>query len=791
MLLSWKWLNELISLPVSIQEVAEGLTVTGSEIEAIHRPCEKVKGLRVAQVISAEQHPTKSGLTVTQLDLGEGEPQLCVTAAKNVKVGDKIPYCLPGSSVASGMTLGYRDFDGFNSAGMMASAAELGVPELSSVHGILILPADAPLGADVVQWLGLDDAVLEMSITPNRGDMLSLYGVARELYALFPGSELHLPEIKAPSYDGDWTLPFEGIRLESEGCSAYRLGMADQVRIAPAPMQMQVRLCLSGMRPINNVVDATNLAMLTLGQPLHAFDAASLPGRDIGVRAAREGEHLISLDGKDRLLLPSDMVISSGGVAVGLAGVMGGENSEITERTQHILVESANFSAPLISKTSRRLGIPSEASFRYARGVDPLLTADALNYVLFLMEQWGAARCFAKNYYAQPKAIEPKKVPLTRRKLQVYLSWSDMDESERILGRLGIQKAEDHGESALYVAPTRRPDIAIEEDLIEEIGRIRGYNDIEPTIPQLHKAGTVGPLMETHRLLRHCAISRGYTEVVTYSFIRPELLEILRYPTIEGCKVLSNPIGAETTLRPLLLPSLLAAVSKAVSQGWREAIRLFECGKAFVPDGGAIVEKTRCAGVLFTGADRRCLYDRAKEDFLSVKADVEALTMARNVTLSFRQGSLPWGHSGQTAEIWAMGQPVGYLARVKPAVALEMDLQEPLFAFEIDLDPLIQGQNLEFSKGFVYPPVYRDISMVVPLEVSCQKVQEDLRAAAGPALAQIRLFDVYRGAGIPQDCRSMAFSMAYRQDRTLTDQEVDAQHNALREALEKQGYRLR
>ncbi len=791
MLLSWKWLNELISLPASIDQVAERLTVTGNEIEAIHRPCGKVKGLRVAKVVSTEQHPTKSGLTVTRLDLGEGAPQLCVTAAKNVKVGHKVPYCVPGSSVASGMVLGYRDFDGFNSAGMMASAAELGVPDLSSVHGILILPDDAPLGADVVEWLGLDDAILEMSITPNRGDMLSLYGAARELYALFPEAELHLPKIQAPSYGGEWSLPFEGIRLESEGCAAYRLGMADQVRIAPAPIQMQVRLCLSGMRPINNVVDATNLAMLTLGQPLHAFDAASLPGRDIGVRAAREGEHLISLDGKDRALLPSDMVISSGGVAVGLAGVMGGENSEITDKTQHILVESANFAAPLISKTSRRLGIPSEASFRYARGVDPLQTLDSLNYVLYLMEQWGAARCFAKNYYAQPKAIEPKKVPLTRRKLQTYLSWGDIDEGERILSRLGIEKLEGDQEKALYLAPTRRPDIAIEEDLIEEVGRIRGYNDIEPTIPRLYKAGVVGPLMETHRLLRQCAISRGYTEVVTYSFIRPELLKTLRYPQVEDCKVLSNPISAETTMRPLVLPSLMAAVSRSVHEGWREPIRLFECGKAFVPDDGSIVEKTRCAGLIYTGADRRCLYSSAKDDFLSVKADVEALAMTRGVKLTFRQGNLPWGHGGQTAEIWAKGRPAGYLARIKPAVAADMDLQEPLYGFELDLDPLIGGEALSFSKGFIYPPVYRDISMIVPDEKPCEAVEEDIRSASGSMLYQVRLFDIYRGPGIPKGYRSMAFSMAYREDRTLTDEEVDGLHNGLRSALEKLGYRLR
>lgn len=793
MYLSLNWLKDYITLSAPLEEVAERLTVTGNEIESITRPCEKVKGVRIARIIDQKRHPTKSGLTVNMLDVGDGNPQLCVTAATNVHQGDVIPWFAPGSSTASGMELGYRDFDGFNSAGMMASAQELGVPDLSSVHGILILPQDAPLGADVSEWLGLDDTVLELSVTPNRGDMLSVLGTALEIHALFPESQLHIPQIPKPSYDGDWTLPFDGIKLESEGCRAYRLGMADSVKIAPSPLQVGVRLCMAGMRPINNVVDATNYAMLAIGQPLHAFDAASLPGHDIGVRQAQEGEVLVSLDGKSRSLLASDMVISSSGVAVALAGVMGGENSEITENTKHIFVESANFAAPLVSKTSRRLGIPSEASFRYARGVDPLLTEDGLNMVLHLMEKWGAVRAFSKNHYATRGPIEPVRVPLTMKKLKKITCWADMAETEAILKRLGISKAEGDSEKAVFVAPTRRSDISIEEDLIEEVARIRGYDSIEPTIPVIHKSGNLGPSMTLQRLLRSVAIGRGYTEVETLSFISPESLKLINYPEADQCKVLDNPISSDmSVMRPSMLPALLMAVNKAVRGGWRDPIRLFECGRVFVPENGAITEVERIGGVAFCGADKRALYESSKDDLLLVKSDVEAIAQSRNVRLTFKQSQNPAGHAGQTADIYCGEKRVGYLMRLKPSIAAELDLEAPLFAFELDFEPMLDSALEEFSKMNAYPPVYRDVSLLVSNEVSADAVLADIREIGGSLLSKVRLFDLYEGKGIPEGFRSLAFSMAYRlNDRTLRDDEVEAQHNMLRAELEKKGYKLR
>ncbi len=795
MLLSINWLKDFIDLNVPLEKIAEKLTFSGLEVESIERPCENVKGVRIAKIVECTQHPTKSGLKVAQLDIGERECPICLTAAPNVKTGDVIPWFAPGASTIEGIVLGNRDFDGINSVGMMASAKELGVSSLTDVFGILQLPSDAPLGADAGEWLGLNDTVFDVSVTPNRGDLLSVLGVALEIHALFPECTLHIPEIKKPAYDGEWTLPFEGVILKSEGCRAYRLGLADNVSIKPSPLQAGVRLCMAGMRPINGIVDATNYAMLALGQPQHAFDAKSLPGPNIGVRPATDGEEIVTLDGKHHKLLSSDMVITSNGVGVALAGVMGGLNSEITDKTQHVLLETAHFSAPYISKTSRRLGIPSEASFRYARGVDPMLTKSeaAMYYTLNLMEQWGGARVFSRSFYAQNGEIKPVQVQLTKKKLKKILYFDDLEESARILGNLGIKRISGDEEKSIFEIPTRRVDISIEEDLVEEVGRVRGYDVVESTIPELHGVGEISKIMLLQRLLRSVAIGRGYTEVVTLSFISPDALNLIRYPHPELCMTISNPISVDmSVMRPTLLPGLLSGVNKTVRGGWREPIHIFEFGRAFVPENGEIKEVERLCAVAFTGKEKRSLYASSKDDFMLVKGDVEALAQACNVQLTFRQVQRPDGHAGQTAEILCGDKVIGYLMCLKPAIAAELDIDTPLYAFELDVESFMDSSLPKYGKNSPYPPVYRDISMLVSKDLVTDTVVADIRSCGGNLLSEVRLFDIYEGKSMPEGYRSMAFSMVYRiNSRTLRDAEVDEQHNELRKKLEAKGYKLR
>ncbi|ERL24353.1 phenylalanine--tRNA ligase subunit beta [Jonquetella sp. BV3C21] len=796
MLLSWNWLQQFVSIPAPIDQVADRLTVTGSEVESLTQVSPKVSGLRIAKVLETKVHPTKSGLTVTTLDLGNGERRPCVTAAKNVTAGCIVSYAPSGSTIADGMTLGFRDFDGFTSDGMMVSAAELGLPELSPVHGILLLPDDAPIGADLKTWLGLDDWVIDLSITPNRGDMLSYLGTAREIAALIPGASLHLPELRpALQQPGDWSVQFNGVTLEGDGCMAYRLGAADSVKVAASPLEWGVRLCLSGMRPVNNVVDATNIAMLALGQPLHAFDAASLPAPEITVRPARPGETMMSLDHKERVLSDGDLVISSGGVAVGLAGVMGGQNSEVTESTGAVLIESACFSAPAISRTSRRLGIPSEAAFRYARGVDPCLTELSLSWVKALLSQWGAARVYEKEIFCQKKPFEPRRVFLTERKTALLTAQPDLAKTgKETLTRLGLVASAESAEGTEYVVPSWRNDLSIEEDLIEEVARIHGYQDSRPRIPELYGPGQLGEFMSLHRQIREAAMARGYSEAITYSFISPDWLQKIDYPEIDSCKTLTNPISADlSVMRPTILPSLLAAVSKAEKRGWRDEIRLFECGKAFVPSPDGTVEFDRLCGVVYAGAERRRLYGaRTAEDFFSVKADLMALLVSRGIRGTFIPASLPWGHAGQTAQVLLDGKPAGYLAQLKPSISSAWDLSAPLFFFEIDLAPLARPFKPCYKQSGDFPPVYRDIALLADRGASSEAIASEILELGKPVLRSVKLFDLYCGQGIPEDKKSLAFSMAYRlDDRTMTDAEVESRHSALRQALEKKGYVLR
>ena len=801
MLVSWNWLNGLVSIPASLEEVAEKLTLTGCEVEAITRPCERLSGVRVAQVIALEPHSRKNSLRVASLNYGEGAA-VCVTAATNLKIGDLVPYGPSGAVLADGTVLGERDFDGVVSQGMMLSADEIGLPDIADESGILRLPSDAPVGKDVKKYLRLDDAVLDISITPNRGDLLSALGIAREVYALFP-DVVGRKNFKNRSNEGmEWPVNFRSISLEDEGCRRYLLGLATDVKIEPSPLPIRILLSLMGMRPISNIVDATNLTMLLMGQPLHAFDLDRLPENEITVRSATPEEKIITLDGKERVLDPLDILITSGGSAIGIAGVMGGENTEICETTRNVVIESANFDAIRVSRTSRRLGLNSEAAFRYSRGVDPELVYPAMAYVISLLKEWGAATTEWEVLEATTGSITGREVVLTREKLNKLLLWDDLQESSQILGRLGIREVSKEKENMrIFKIPSYRPDISIEEDLIEEVARIRGYNDMPSRLPQkMSHPGERGAWTELQAGLRQIALARGYIEVVTYSFLSPSYIKLLRLPEDDERAhpfVLSNPLSADlSAMRTLMLPGLINALASSLRAGWREAVRLFELGRVFLRDSESDAGKKeveRLAGLIYPGRDIRNVYKECLvEDFMSVKSDVEAFLQSRGVNYILRLGAEPFGHGGQTAEICIGNEKVGYIARLKPSLEKELDMGSPIYAFEISLDPLIEDVHPLFCENPPYPAVHRDISLLVPENKEGKTVEDEIRSAAGSLLWNLRLFDVYKGHGVPEGSRSLAFSLAYRDmKRTLSDEEVDAVHNRVREEMASKGYTLR
>ena len=521
MLISWELLKHFIDIEPSNltpEELADRLTFSGSEVEGITYTAGKMKGVVAARIDALEKHPTEQKYSIAHLNTGNGE-HVCVTSATNMKKGDLVFYAGAGAILPNGMELGKRDFHGVESFGMMLSAAELGLNDVDDPSGLWILPSDARPGDSAASLYHIGDVILDVSITPNRGDLLSVLGMAREIKGLYPKSILKTPEWLRPlKQDKSWPEEFGKISLPDKGCLCYRLGLATGAKMKPSPLTVKVDLAHLGMRPITAAVDVTNYIMLMLGQPLHAFDLNTLPAREITVRAAHEGEKMQTLDGKERLLTERDMLITSGDEAIALAGVMGGQQTGINDDTSTIVIESACFSPIRVGHTSRRLGINSEAAFRFSRTVDPNLSSTALMAATTLMRDWCDAEVDYKPLFAENEIKEPQQVKLTRKKLD------NMNEAQKILEGFGIEYVNGNDEEKIFMPPTWRPDISIEEDLIEEVGRYIGYNDVAERLPgEMPRRADIGTGMEVSGFVRNLLMARGYTEVVTYSFLRVNL----------------------------------------------------------------------------------------------------------------------------------------------------------------------------------------------------------------------------------------------------------------------------
>ncbi len=793
------WLREFVDFDLEPEHLARRLTETGTEVEAVERPCERFRGAVSARIEKLEIHHKRNDLFVAEVDTGT-KRAVCVSAAPNLEEGACVPYGPPGCVLADGTVLGKRDFGGVESAGMMLSAEEIGLPEIADEFGILKLDPGTLPGQDIRKVLGLDDLVFDLSVTPNRGDLLSVTGLATEVVGIIEGAR-RIQREKSPVPEQIRDGRFKGIRLEDPDCPLYALGFADSVSMGPSPLPARVRLCLSGMRPVSNIVDATNLVMLSTGQPLHAFDAELLPDAEITVRSARPGETLVTLDGRKRTLTEEDLLITSGGVPVALAGVMGGLETEINEKTARILIESANFNAIRVSRTSRRLGLPSEASYRYARIVDPWKAEAAVKEIFRLLSSWEAARPLGMMVEGNPGGEDRGTVTLRKKTLKKVLLTGDMDLASRILAGLGFDETERDDTRRVYRVPTYRPDVSIEEDLIEEVARVWGYDKIPSRLPAVTRCpGDRTDQMRCRQVLRDAAMARGYMEAITYSFISPEILKSMGLsgddPRAKAISI-SNPISREqSVMRTLLGPGLLKAVASNLRSGWRWPIRLFEVGAVFREDPATelgVQERLFIGGAVCRGRDPRSPWKKeAVDDFYSVKGDVEVLAASRGVDVRFVSGDEPFGHGGQTATILCDGEAIGYLCRVKPSLQEEFSIPEPVYLYEMDLEPFIKGESARFGEPCRYPGVYRDISLLVEKDVPADTVKTDIREGAPETLAELRLFDMYEGKGIPPGKRSLAFSLAYRSgERTLRDDEVDEAHECLRENLSRKGYILR
>ncbi|HBT49999.1 MAG: Phenylalanine--tRNA ligase beta subunit [Caldanaerobacter subterraneus] len=794
MLVSLSWLKEFVDIDEDAKTIAEGLTMSGSKVEGIKSYGEEISNVVVGQIVSLEKHPNADKLWVGIVDIGSEKLQI-VTGAENIKVGAYIPVALHGATLPGGVKIKRSKLRGVESEGMMCSAEELGLdesllPEYQR-NGIFILPP-LPLGMDINEALQLKDDVLEFEITPNRPDCLSVVGIARETAATFRKSfrmpEIRVTEVEEPN-------PARVTIEAPDLCYRYVARVVKNVKIGPSPIWMQVRLLKAGIRPINNVVDVTNYVMLELGQPLHAFDLDKVKNKHIIVRRARDGEKLVTLDGKERILDSSMLVIADEEKAIGLAGVMGGENTEITDSTVNILIESANFKGSNIRHTSKKLGLRSEASARFEKGLDPEITVLACERAAQLMEKYCGGEVLKGIVDEYPKPMERTVLTVRPDRINKFLgtnlATSEMIEILRSLEFEVVEK----GEELEIKVPHFRKDVTMEADIAEEIARLYGYNNIEDSLMK-NAQTTLGSLTKEQQLeekAREVLLACGLNEIVTMSFMGERDLDRINVPkdsVLRKAVKIINPLGEEQSLmRTTLLPFMLNVAYTNYSRKVGE-FRAFEISRVFLPKELPLKELPEEVKTISLG-----MYGK-EVDFYTIKGVIEELLEVMGIVdVEYVRAEEPSYHPGRSAKILFKEEVLGVFGEVHPDVLENYDLPVRVYAGELNLDKIIKFANVDkkYTPLPKYPAVERDIAVVVDEDLFVAEVEKVIKEAGRGFVEKTALFDVYKGPNIPEGKKSVAFSIWYRSyEKTLTDEEVNEVHARIVKALEeKLGAKLR
>ena len=785
MKVSLKWLSEYTAVPEDLKAFCDRLDLTGTGVEGVEKTGEAFEGVVVGHVLTCEPHPDSDHMHVVTVDVGAEEPVQIVCGAPNIAADIKVPVALVGAVLPGDFKIKKSKLRGVVSCGMCCSKRELGLGQDHS--GIWVLPDDAPVGQPMADFMGAGDTVLDLEITPNRPDCLSMVGMAREVGAMY-------------QQPVTWPLAADVAR-----CPRYTARVIDNVKVGPSPEWLAERVTAAGGRSINNVVDVTNYILYLYGQPLHAFDFAKVASADgcahIVVRAAADGEHLTTLDGEDRALTEDMTVIATPERAVALAGVMGGENSEVTEETTCVLLESAAFERGRTSRTSRNLGLISEASMRYERGVDDHLCEVVSQAAAALLAEvsGGTVRPGVVDVYELPTA-RPELIFRIPRFVAMMGADIPADFIEDILVRLGCAvEATDDASVLSVLPPTFRPDLEREIDLYEEVLRLWGMDRIPPTLPGgRERVGARTPEQETVRVINDTLRASGMNETMTYSFAEPGDIERLRLPA-EGLGLaveLLNPLNADmSVMRQSIVPGLLRSVAYNQARGVKN-IQLYEIGTVFAAAEGRkkAKERKKLAGVL-AGSMRDGAWNAPAVpfDFFDAKGVLENL--ARELALPkvrFRALSAdeaPQLQPGRAAEMMANGAVVGWVGEVHPLVVDAFGAEPPVVAFELDVAALVRAARpaRDYVDVPTFPAVTVDQAFVVAEDVPHEKMVQVMTSAGGKLLESVALFDVYRDAErVGAGKKSMAYSLVYRApDRTLTSEEVERAHGKLVSKVEK------
>ncbi|MFZ5656268.1 MAG: phenylalanine--tRNA ligase subunit beta [Pseudomonadota bacterium] len=770
---SENWLRHHVPTRASRDELVATLTAIGLEVEEVTPLGESLEGVVVGRILAAERHPEADRLQVCRVDVGRGEPLQIVCGAPNARVGLCAPLAMVGSTLPGGVAIKAATLRGVESAGMLCSAKELGLD--ADASGLLELPADAPVGARLTEYLALPDASIEIKLTPNRADCFSVRGIAYDVAAATGAQvaplETHPVDTRSQA---ELAISLDAGAAAPRYCGRVIEGV-DAARATPA--WMAERLRRSGIRPVSLLVDVTQYVMIELGQPMHAFDRATLQG-PVGVRQARDGEALKLLDGREVALDPQFLVVTDADRPVALAGIMGGFDTRVTEATRDVFLESAHFAPDAIIGRGRKLGLHTDASHRFERGVDPELPRQAIEYATRLILDIAGGRAGPvveaelAGHLPRPQAIRLRRERLARVLGQRV---ADVD-VERILRGLGLQvEASETGWSV--TPPTRRFDIAIEEDLIEEVARVHGYDAVPTTLPggQVSVGSASEARLEAGHLRRALA-ARDYLEAINYAFVDAAWLEA--WSLADGAVALANPLSAElAVMRTSLLPGLVAALGRNAARQQPRA-RLFELGNVFhaAGEGEAPRHTQRIAAVACgnAGAEQWGLASRPV-GFHDLKGDLESLAALSGGTLAFERSSRPWGHPGRSADVLLDGRVVGWIGQLHPRLQRALDIDAEVLAFEIDLDAVQQRRLPRADALSRYPSVRRDLAFIVPADLAWAAVEASVCRAAGPSLREVVLFDVYRGKGVETGFKSIAMGLILQEkNRTLTDRDVDA-----------------
>ena len=790
MLASIAWLKRYVDIDVTPEELADKLTRVGLEVESVIHQGAGISGVVAGKVTAIERNPKSDHLWVCQMDYGSGEIVQIQTGAQNVKLGDMVPVATIGAELPNGMKLKKVKMADVYSYGMLCSANELGIdsklllPEQR--EGILILSPDTPIGADIKDVLGLNDTVLDIDLTANKQDCFCMTGIAREAAAVL-GKTMRMPDMSVKEAAGGDVHEMMRNEIEiPELCSRFTNRVLKNIKIMPSPDWMQNELRACSVRPINNVVDVTNYVMMELGQPMHAYDYDTLKDHALIVRRAKPGEHLRTLDDQDRALTADMIAIADTEKAVGLGGVMGGLITEVTDKTTTVILEAAAFNGPSIRRTSKALGLRSEASMRFERGVDIANCHRALDRAAHLLEEMGACETVCGIADAYPVPYKPAVITVTPEAINTRIGVEiPKEEMIEILTRLQFDVKEEDG-ALVITAPTWRQDVTCDADISEEIARMHSYDKIESHNPELAlRQGKEDPMEEVKSEAEDYLASAGLDEVMTYTFIHPSFVDKMMLKA-DDCRrnviKLMNPISDEFgVMRTTMLPSLLNTAAYNLARQ-AESVKIFEVGRVYLPKALPLTEhpeERRVIGAVMSGRRSELNWTSGKDsvDFYDMKGVVEGLLEKMQLTeYELAACEEPYMHPGKSCVVKAGGKAIGYFGCLHPTAAANFDVPEETYVLELELAPLAESalRVPQYAHLAKFPGASRDIAVVVPKDVTVQELEGVLRANAGELLQGIRVFDVYTGKQVTEGCKSVAFNLTFQaEDRTLTDGEID------------------